>query len=163
MNRNQTAILGISGYYHDSAACLVIDGRIAAAAQEERFSRKKFDARFPRLAIQYCLETCGLSVGDVSEVVFYDKPLLKFDRLLETYMAYAPKGLTSFATAMPLWLKEKLYLKSLLRSELAPGQMPKGRWPPLVCGHHQAHGIRVLQPLGRGVSLCGVGDGRPRR
>jgi carbamoyltransferase len=164
LNRNQTAILGISGYYHDSAACLVIDGRIAAAAQEERFSRKKFDARFPRLAIQYCLETCDLSVGDVSEVVFYDKPLLKFDRLLETYMAYAPKGLTSFATAMPLWLKEKLYLKSLLRSELATlGKCRKADVPPLrFTEHHQAHAASAFfpSPFGRAAVLCldGVGE-----
>ncbi len=103
-------ILGISAYYHDSAAALVQDGQIIGAAQEERFSRKKHDARFPANAIRYCLDEARLNLGDVHRVVFYDKPLLKFDRLMETYMAYAPTGFRSFVAAMPVWLKEKLYL-----------------------------------------------------
>ena len=113
------AILGISAYYHDSAAALLDDGEIVAAAQEERFSRKKHDSRFPEQAIRYCLSEAGISLADVAYVVFYDKPLVKFERLLETYLSYAPKGLRSFLAAMPIWLKEKLYLKATLKQELA--------------------------------------------
>ena len=97
-------ILGVSGYYHDSAAAMVSDGEIVAAAQEERFSRKKHDARFPGKAIAYCLEETGATLGDVDYIVFYDKPLVKFDRLLETYLGYAPSGFRSFLAAMPIWL-----------------------------------------------------------
>ena len=107
-------ILGISAYYHDSAAALVRDGAIVAAAQEERFSRKKHDAGFPAGAINSCLEQVGITLSDVDEVVFYDKPLVKFERLLETYLTYAPQGFKSFVAAMPVWLKEKLYLKATL-------------------------------------------------
>ena len=95
------------------------DGELVAAVQEERFSRKKHDARFPGQAISYCLDTAGLRLDELDRVVFYDKPLIKFERLLETYMSYAPRGFRSFVAAMPVWLKEKLYLKSLLRKELA--------------------------------------------
>ena len=111
-------ILGISAYYHDSAAALVVDGRIAAAAQEERFTRKKHDAGFPRHAVEYCLAEGGLGLGELDALVFYDKPFLKFERLLGTYVAFAPKGFRSFETAMPLWLREKLFQKDLLRKEL---------------------------------------------
>ena len=111
-------ILGISAYYHDSAAALVQDGDILAAAQEERFSRKKHDARFPRNAVRYCLEQAGVALSDVDYAVFYDKPFLKFERLLETYLALAPRGFTSFRMAIPVWLREKLFLKDLLRKEL---------------------------------------------
>ena len=104
-----TAILGISAFYHDSAAALVIDGRIVAAAQEERFTRKKHDHRFPRHAVEYCLREAGLDASELDHVGFYDKPLLKFERLLETYLAYSPAGLRSFFKAMPLWLRQKLY------------------------------------------------------
>src|SRR5688500_18674339 len=110
-----TNILGISAYYHDSAASLVRDGEIVAAAQEERFTRKKQDARFPARAIRYCLEEGGVSISDLRYVVFYDKPLVKFERLLETYLAFAPSGLQSFLAAMPVWMKEKMLLKSLLQ------------------------------------------------
>jgi len=157
-------ILGISAYYHDSAAALVVDGEIAAAAQEERFTRKKFDARFPHLAAAYCLKTANIGVKDLTDVVFYDKPLLKFDRLLETYLGYAPKGLRSFATAMPVWLKEKLYLKSLLRKELAAlGQCSKSALPPLrFTEHHQAHAASAFfpSPFERAAVVCldGVGE-----
>ena len=113
-----SSILGISAYYHDSAAALLKDGELAAAAQQERFSRKKHDARFPGDAIRYCLEAEKLKLEDLDRIVFYDKPLLKFERLLETYLSYAPRGFRSFVAAMPVWLKEKLYLKSLLRKEL---------------------------------------------
>ena len=102
-------ILGISAYYHDSAACLLQDGRIVAAAQEERFTRKKHDYRFPGKAIEYCLREGGIRTEDLDLVAFYDKPLLKFDRLLETYVAYAPVGFRLFLMGLPLWLKQKLY------------------------------------------------------
>src|SRR5262245_13070908 len=111
-------ILGISAFYHDSAAALVTDGRITAAAQEERFSRKKHDARFPRHAVEYCLREAGVGLDAVDHVVFYDKPFLKFERLLETYLAFAPRGLRSFSMAIPVWLREKLFQKSLLKREL---------------------------------------------
>jgi len=110
-------ILGISAYYHDSAAALVSDGVITAAAQEERFTRIKHDPAFPANAINFCLQTEGITIGDIDHIVFYDKPMLKFDRLLETYLSQAPKGFKSFCMAMPVWLKEKLYLKSVLRKE----------------------------------------------
>ncbi len=112
------AILGISAFYHDSAAALVVDGRIVAAAQEERFTRKKHDASFPRHAIQYCLSEAKMDASDLSAVGFYDKPLLKFDRLLETYLAYAPRGLRTFLLAMPLWLRAKLHLPRGMRRGL---------------------------------------------
>ena len=112
-------ILGISAYYHDSAAALLRDGAILAAAQEERFSRKKHDARFPAHAITYCLDEGHIALVDLDYIVFYDKPLVKFDRLLETYIAYAPSGIRAFVKAMPIWLKEKLQLKMLLKKKLA--------------------------------------------
>jgi len=157
-------ILGISAYYHDSAAALVVDGEIVAAAQEERFTRKKFDARFPRRAIEYCVRAGGLKLADLSDVVFYDKPLMKFDRLLETYLGYAPRGLVSFATAMPVWLKEKLYLKSLLKRELAElNDGSKTGLPQLrFTEHHQAHAASAFfpSPFERAAVLCldGVGE-----
>ena len=106
-----TAILGISAFYHDSAAALVVDGRILAAAQEERFTRKKNDSSFPRHAVDYCLAEAGLAPEDLDYVGFYDKPFLKFDRLLDTYLAYAPAGFRSFVRAMPSWLKTKMRLR----------------------------------------------------
>src|SRR5688500_4750830 len=105
-----TAILGISAFYHDSAAALVVDGEIVAAAQEERFTRKKHDYRFPKNAVDYCLAEAKLTPEQIDYVGFYEKPLLKFDRLLETYLAYAPAGFGSFLQALPLWLKQKLHL-----------------------------------------------------
>ena len=112
-------ILGISAFYHDSAAALVRDGEIVAAAQEERFSRKKHDARFPVHAVDYCLQQEGVGLDQVDYITFYDKPFLKFERLLETYIAFAPRGLRSFQMAVPLWLREKLFQKSLLRDQYA--------------------------------------------
>lgn len=103
-------ILGISCFYHDSAATLVRDGEIIAAAQEERFTRKKHDSDFPKHAVSYCLKECNASINDVDYVAFYDKPFIKFERIIETYLAYAPKGLKSFLMAIPLWLKEKLWM-----------------------------------------------------
>jgi carbamoyltransferase len=158
------AILGISAYYHDSAAALVVDGRIVAAAQEERFSRKKHDARFPAGAIRYCLEEAGLEMADVTHIVFYDKPLLKFERLLETYLAFAPRGFKSFVRAIPVWLKEKLFLKQTLKKELAAlGNIDENRLPPLMfTQHHQSHAASAFfpSPFGRAAVLCldGVGE-----
>ncbi|MEH2159791.1 MAG: carbamoyltransferase [Nostoc sp.] len=157
-------ILGISAYYHDSAAALVVDGDIVAAAQEERFSRKKHDARFPKGAIAYCLKQAGIRLSEVDQIVFYDKPLVKFERLLETYLAYAPKGLGSFIAAMPVWLKEKLYLKTLLKKELATlGDCKKTQLPQLLfTEHHQAHAASAFfpSPFERAAVLCldGVGE-----
>src|SRR6266705_1705149 len=157
-------ILGISAYYHDSAAAFLQDGKLIAAAQEERFTRKKHDARFPEHAVRYCLQEGRVPLTAVDYIVFYDKPLLKFDRLLETYLAYAPKGFKSFAMAMPIWLKEKLYLKSLLRTELAAvGQCKVKQLPRLMfTGHHQAHAASAFfpSPFERAGVLCmdGVGE-----
>ena len=126
-------ILGISAFYHDSAACLVRDGEIIAAAQEERFSRKKHDHRFPKNAVQFCLEYAGITIDAVDIVAFYDKPFLKFERLLESYLAYAPNGIKSFIKAMPLWIKEKLWMKELIKKELGfEGEV-------LFPEHHQSH------------------------
>src|SRR6187399_1378727 len=111
-------VLGISAFYHDSAAALIDDGRIVAAAQEERFTRKKHDPSFPHNAIAYCLQEAGIKLDELDHVVFYDKPFLKFERLLETYVALAPRGFRSFKMAMPLWLREKLFQKNLLTNEL---------------------------------------------
>ncbi|MFH1734287.1 MAG: carbamoyltransferase N-terminal domain-containing protein, partial [bacterium] len=111
-------ILGISAYYHDSAACLVRDGEIIAAAQEERFTRKKHDHNFPANAIAYCLKEGKLKSQDLDYVAFYDKPFIKFERLLETYLAYAPIGFPSFLMAMPLWLKQKLFMRDTIRKDL---------------------------------------------
>ena len=105
-----TSVLGISAYYHDSAAALVVDGEIVAAAQEERFTRIKHDHAFPTKAIAYCLEEVGIEPGDLDYVGFYDKPFLKFERILETYLAFAPAGFRSFLKAMPLWMRQKLHL-----------------------------------------------------
>lgn len=159
-----TYILGISAYYHDSAAALLCDGEIIAAAQEERFSRKKHDSRFPEHAINYCLKEAGIDLLDLKEVVFYDKPLVKFERLLETYLSYAPKGLRSFIAAMPVWLKEKLYLKSTLKKELARiadckvVDLPK----LFFTEHHQSHAASAFypSPFDSAAVLCldGVGE-----
>ncbi len=121
-------ILGISAYYHDAAACLIQNGDIIAAAQEERFSRKKHDARFPKEAIAYCLKAGNISADQIDYVVFYDKPFLKFERLLETYLAFAPKGFKSFATALPVWLKEKLFQKNELLKEIANLSEKEIKW-----------------------------------
>ena len=157
-------ILGISAYYHDSAAALVSDEGIIAAAQEERFTRKKHDPDFPFNAISYCLEEAGASLSDIDQIVFYDKPILKFERLLETYSAYAPAGFRSFLAAMPVWLKEKLYLKQTLRRELmALSGLSKNKLPPLrFTEHHHSHAASAFypSPFERAAVLCvdGVGE-----
>ena len=151
-------ILGISAYYHDSAAALLIDGQIVAAAQEERFSRKKHDARFPCQASAYCLSEAGVKLKNLDYVVFYEKPLITFERLLETYLAYAPSGFRSFLLAMPAWLKEKLYLKAVLKKELAAlGECKKSQLPPLLfTEHHQSHAASAFfpSPFERAAVLC---------
>jgi carbamoyltransferase len=140
-------ILGVSAFYHDSAAALIEDGRIVAAAQEERFSRKKHDSRFPVHAIGYCLAESGIRLGDVDHVVFYDKPFLKFERLLETYLAFAPRGIKSFSMAIPLWLREKLFLKDLLKKEFRKID-GDGEWGEqlLFSEHHLSHAASAFFP-----------------
>lgn len=133
-------ILGISAFYHDSAACLVRDGVIVGAAQEERFTRKKHDESLPTHAIDYCLKTAGISIKDVDIVVFYEKPFLKFERLLETYLAYAPLGIRSFIKAMPVWIKEKLWIKDILEEKL------NYRGKILFTEHHQSHAASAFFP-----------------
>jgi len=157
-------ILGISGYYHDSAAALLQDGALVAAAQEERFSRKKHDAGFPQSAIAYCLGEQSIDIGDLDYIVFYDKPLVKFERLLETYLSYAPNGFKSFTAAMPVWLKDKLFLKDQLKKSLASmGDCKVGDLPPLLfTEHHQSHAASAFfaSPFERAGVLCmdGVGE-----
>ena len=140
-------VLGISAFYHDSAAALIADGRIVAAAQEERFTRKKFDADYPRHAIDYCLNAGGVTLADVDYVAFYDKPFLKFERLLETYLTFSPRGFRSFRMALPLWLREKLFLKSLLASELKALE-PKFDWDKRLAfsEHHLSHAASAFYP-----------------
>ena len=140
-------VLGISAFYHDSAAALIDDGEVVAAAQEERFSRKKQDSGFPAGAIAYCLEEAGIEMGDVDYVAFYDKPFLKFERLIETYVAFAPRGFQSFRMAMPVWLKEKLFQKSLLRDKLR-AEAPDFNWDNRLtfAEHHQSHAASAFYP-----------------
>jgi carbamoyltransferase len=141
-------ILGISAYYHDAAACLVIDGEIIAAAQEERFTRKKHDSKFPVNAIAYCLSEAKITPKDINYVVFYDKPFLKFERLLETYLAFAPKGLRSFITSMPVWLKDKLFQKSTITSTLKALWGEDVNWEErlLFSEHHLSHAASAFFP-----------------
>ena len=153
-----TAILGISAFYHDSAAALVIDGRIVAAAQEERFSRIKHDDSFPVRAIQYCLREAGLDAGQLDYVGFYDKPFLKFERLLETYLAFAPSGFRSFRLAMPIWLSKKLHL----RREIRKGLGSKFRRQIVYTEHHESHAASAFFPSSFDeaaiLTLDGVGE-----
>lgn len=168
-----TSILGISAFYHDSAACLVKDGEIIAAAQEERFTRIKHDYRFPRHAAAYCLREAGIAISQLDYVGFYDKPLLKFERLLETYLDYAPAGFPSFLKAMPLWMKEKLWMPDVIRLELAKAdgaedeRAAKKRakqlsWPILFGDHHESHAASAFYPSpfeeGAILTMDGVGE-----
>jgi len=140
-------VLGISAFYHDSAAALIDKGEIVAAAHEERFTRKKHDPGFPRKAVGFCLDWSGISIDELDAVVFYDKPLLKFERLLETYNAYAPEGVQQFVTAMPVWVKEKLFLKKLIRDELASIQSYDERKLKLLFSeHHLSHAASAFFP-----------------
>ena len=140
-------ILGLAGYYHDSAACLLKDGEIVGAAQEERFTRKKHDARFPENAIAYCLAAAGTNMSEIDLAAFYDKPFLKFERLLETYVSFAPKGFKSFRIAMPIWLREKLFQKDLLRKEFKKFDADFD-WQNklLFAEHHQSHAASAFYP-----------------
>ena len=140
-------VLGISAYYHDSAAALLRDGEIVAAAQEERFTRKKHDAGFPKNAVEYCLQEADISLADVDYVAFYDKPFLKFERLLETYVAFAPRGFQSFRMAIPVWLREKLFLKDLLIKELK-SYAPEYDWDSRLrfSEHHLSHAASAFFP-----------------
>ena len=135
-----THILGISAFYHDSAACLVRDGEVVAAVSEDRFTRKKGDASFPVNAVAFCLEQAGLTMDGLDHVAFYDKPILKFERILETYLGIAPRGLTSFLQAGPLWIKDKLYTDRLLKDALG--------WdgPVLYSEHHESHAASAYLP-----------------
>jgi carbamoyltransferase len=156
-------VLGISAFYHDSAAALVIDGRIIAAAQEERFSRRKHDPRFPARAVRFCLEHARLAPADVDAVAFYDKPFLKFERLLETYLAFAPRGYRSFAMALPLWIREKLLQKDVLAGQLRRlGFGPDVDRRLLFTEHHQSHAASAFfpSPFSDAVvlSMDGVGE-----
>ena len=153
-----TAILGISAFYHDSAAALVVDGQIVAAAQEERFTRKKHDPDFPARAVEYCLREAGLAPAQIDYVAYYEKPLAKFERLLETYIAFAPRGFRSFCMAMSVWLKDKLHLRRTIRRAL-PGGLDA---PLLFTDHHQSHAASAFFPSpfdeAAVLTLDGVGE-----
>ena len=158
-----TAILGISAYYHDSAAALVIDGQVISAAQEERFSRRKHDAGFPFEAIRFCLAEAGLSISDLDAVTYYEKPLLTFERLLETYIGASPRGGRSFVAAMQTWLKEKLFLKHTLQTNLKTLAGEGGSIPQLLFSeHHLSHAAAAFypSPFETAAVLCmdGVGE-----
>ena len=157
-------ILGISAFYHDSAACLLSDGEIIAAAQEERFTRKKHDASFPQNAIKYCLEEGNIYANQIDNIVFYEKPFLKFERLLETYLAFAPKGFISFVKAMPVWIKDKLFQKSVLIKELKSSLGENVDWSErlLFSEHHLSHAASAYYPSpfdsAAVLTLDGVGE-----
>lgn len=157
-------IIGISAFYHDSAACILKDGEIIAAAQEERFTRKKHDAGFPRFAIAYCLNEANISADKVDNVVFYEKPFIKFERLLETYLAFAPKGFKSFAKSMPLWVKDKLFQKYTLIKELNSTLDERLNWSErlLFSEHHLSHAASAFYPSpfenAAILTLDGVGE-----
>src|SRR5213082_3384684 len=155
-NEPEVNILGISAFYHDSAACLVRDGQIIAAAQEERFTRKKHDPSFPKHALEYCLREGRIQVSDLNYVAFYEKPFLKFDRILHGYLAYAPSGLKSFLMAIPLWIRERVWMKELIRREL--GYDGKIIFPE----HHESHAASAFfpSPFDRAavVTIDGVGE-----
>jgi carbamoyltransferase len=139
-----TAILGISAYYHDSAAAIIIDGEIIAAAHEERFTRIKHDSNFPENAIKYVLSEAAMEYSELEAIAFYDKPFIKFERLLETYHAFAPKGLISFLSAVPVWIKEKLFMKRMLNKELS--NFGKQKIPILFPEHHLSHAASAFYP-----------------
>jgi len=156
-------ILGISAFYHDSAAAIIVDGEIMAAAQEERFTRKKHDSSFPSNAIKYCLEAAGIEVEQIDTVVFYDKPFLKFERLLETYYAFAPRGLASFVTAMPAWIKEKIFLKDLIYKEFVKIGWAKSAYRKILFPeHHLSHAASAFFPSpfteAAIITIDGVGE-----
>lgn len=156
-------VLGIAAYYHDSGAAIVENGKVLVAAQEERFSRVKHDARFPENAIKYCLDESGIGVEELDQIAFYDKPFLKFERLLETYYAFAPRGFRSFAKAMPIWLKEKLFTKPILKKKL--NALAESKVKQLSINfpeHHLSHAASAFytSPFKRAAFLTidGVGE-----
>ena len=157
-----TKILGISAFYHDSAAALIVDGKIIAAAQEERFTRKKHDPSYPTNAINYCLSEANISLDQVDYIAFYDKPFLKFERLLETYVALAPKGLQSFRMSMPIWLREKLFLKDMLIKEIKKIDKNFNDDKMMFGEHHFSHAASAFyaSPFEEAVvvTLDGVGE-----
>lgn len=162
-NKKGLCVLGIAAYYHDSAACLVVDGKIIAAAQEERFTRKKHDPSFPTNAIRYCLETADVTLDEVDAIVFYDKPLIKFERLLETYLVFAPTGMRSFVSSATLWIKEKLFLKSAIKRELKKiGSVDFIKQKLLFTEHHLSHAASAFYPStfesAAIVTIDGVGE-----
>src|SRR6204780_406592 len=154
------AVLGISAYYHDSAAAILVDGQIVAAAQEERFTRKKHDSSFPINACRYVLEESGIDYNDLTGVAFYDKPFLKFERLLETYHAFAPSGFLSFLSAMPVWIKEKLFMRSMLGKHLA--ELGTAKIPMYYPEHHLSHAASAFYPSpfeeAAIITIDGVGE-----
>jgi carbamoyltransferase len=157
-------ILGISAFYHDSAACLIKDGEIIAAAQEERFTRKKHDLAFPTNAIQYCIKEANIESSELSNIVFYEKPFVKFERLLETYLAFAPKGFKSFIRAMPIWIKDKLFQKATIVNELKAILGDNIDWTDrlLFSEHHLSHAASAYYPSpfesAAVLTLDGVGE-----
>ena len=157
-------ILGISAFYHDSAACIIKDGEIIAAAQEERFTRKKHDASFPHHAIKYCIQEAQINAEQIDSVVFYEKPFIKFERLLETYLAFAPKGFISFAKAMPAWIKDKLFQKSAIIKELKSIFGKNTNWHErlMFSEHHLSHAASAFYPSpfesAAVLTLDGVGE-----
>ena len=164
MTSDNVYILGISAFYHDSAACLIKDGEIIAAAQEERFTRKKHDSSFPCAAIKYCLREAQIESSKIQKVVFYEKPFLKFERLLETYLAYAPRGFSSFFKAMPLWIKDKLFQKNFLIKQLKLILCDDVDWQErlLFSEHHLSHAASAFYPSpfenAAILTLDGVGE-----
>src|SRR6266513_2512808 len=156
----RNTILGISAFYHDSAAALLVNGEIAAAAHEERFTRKKHDSSFPINAVRYVLQEAGVDYKDLTAVAFYDKPFLKFERLLETYHGFCPRGLVSFQSAIPVWIKEKLFLRRLLKEEL--GALGDGKVPIYYPEHHLSHAASAFYPSpfeeAAIVTIDGVGE-----
>ena len=142
-----TSILGISAFYHDSAAAILVGGKIVAAAQEERFSRKKHDPRYPYHAVNYVLEEAKLNLNDIDHIVFFEKPFLKFERLLETYMAFAPKGFKSFSLSMPIWLREKLFQKKFLFDKLKEHDEKFSNIKKIKFSeHHYSHAASAFYP-----------------
>ena len=157
-------ILGISAFYHDSAACLIQDGDIIAAAQEERFTRIKHDSAFPNNAIKFCLKEANIHPDQIKNIVFYEKPFIKFERLLETYLAFAPKGFVSFSKAIPGWIKDKLFQKSLIAKELNSLFGKEVNWIDrlLFSEHHLSHAASAFYPSpfekAAILTLDGVGE-----
>src|SRR5262245_44907957 len=153
-----TTILGISAFYHDSAAALVVDGEIAAAVQEERFTREKYDPAFPGHAIDYCLAAAGCTPADVNYIAFYGKPVVKFERLIETYLRFAPSGMSSFAQAIPVWLKKKLFVRRTIKERCRDATNAR----LLFLDHHESHAASAFFPSpfddAAILTLDGVGE-----